>query len=66
MENDWSEMLSRAKACRAAAEPALMAEIKLPDGTILQAKGAGQNVLDDMDEAIVWLDNLARSPSAIA
>ena len=41
MKNEWDEMLSRVKACRAAAEPALMAEIKLTDGTVLQAKGAG-------------------------
>ena len=66
MENDWDEMLRRAKACRAAAEPALMAEIKLACGTILQAKGAGKKVLDDMDEVIVWLTHLSQLPSEIA
>jgi hypothetical protein len=60
MDNDWNEMLRRVKACRATAKPALMAEIKLTDGTILQAKGAGQNVLDDMDKAIVLMAHLNR------
>ena len=59
MENDWNEMLRRVKACRAAAEPGLMAEIKLTDGTVIQRKGAGQQVLDDIDEVLVWLNHLA-------
>ena len=59
MENDWNEMLRRVKACRAAAEPGLMAEIKLTDGTVIQAKGAGQKTLDELDEVLVWLNYLA-------
>ena len=66
MENDWNELLRRTVAHRATAAPMLLAEINLTDGTVLQAKGAGQKTLDELDEVIVWLTNLAQSPSEIA
>ena len=66
MENDWNELLRRVVAHRAAAAPMLLAEIKLTDGTVLQADGSGQKVLDDLDEVIVWFTHLAQSPSEIA
>lgn len=66
MKNDWNELLRRTEACRATAEPSLMAEIKLTDGTVLQAKGAGQKTLDELDEVIVWFTHLAQSSSATA
>ena len=66
MENDWNEMLRRVNACRAENAVILMSEIKLTDGTVLQAKGAGQKTLNEIDEVIVWLTHLAQLPSETA
>ena len=58
METNWPELLRRVETCRATAAPALMAEIKLTDGTVIQTKGAGKQALDEIDEVPVWLNHL--------
>ena len=66
MEKNWGELLRRVEAARATMAETLLAEIKLRDGTVVQAKGAGQRTLDEVDEVLVWLNHLAHSPTATA